>query len=122
MFFKSTADMFDENVSGSRNASSISVFPLSTTPTPSTGITGIVSRSILNIGCGLAAVSGSIPANGLSSPPVDSVTSVMARMLRRDRERPIRSGRPVYWPNAARPTIGALGTWSASEPRNGELE
>ena len=39
----------------------------STTPTPSTGITGVSSRMALKNGWGSAAISGGIPANGESS-------------------------------------------------------
>src|SRR5258708_35179763 len=59
--------MLDGKVWGSRKASSIPAGPVSTTPTPSTGMTGMLSRKALNIGCGFAAISGSIPANGLAS-------------------------------------------------------
>jgi hypothetical protein len=73
------ADMFDEKVSGSRNASSIGVRPVNTTPTPSTAMTGMLSRSALNIGWGLAAISGSIPANGLASDASSGGVLAMGR-------------------------------------------
>ncbi len=66
--------MFDENVAGSRKISSISARRDTTTPMPSTGITGIESRRALKTGCGFAAISGSIAANGLVSGGVVSST------------------------------------------------
>ena len=62
--------MFDEKISGWRSASSISSLRDSTTPAPppgmSTLMTGLSSRSALKMGWGLRAISGSMPANGLS--------------------------------------------------------
>ena len=68
LFFRSTASALDEKISGWRKISSTSTLRVTTTPTPSTGITGMASRNSLNMGWGWAAVSGSIEANGLSSP------------------------------------------------------
>ena len=68
-FFRSTASALEEKTSGCRKTSSASALQVTTTPTPSTAMTGMVSRSILNMGCGLAAVSSSISE---SMPPSDS--------------------------------------------------
>ena len=59
-FFRSTASALEEKTSGWRNTSSTWALQVTTTPTPSTGNTGMLSRSVLNMGWGLAAVSSSI--------------------------------------------------------------
>ena len=75
-FFRSTASALDEKISGCRKTSSTSTFRETTTPMPSTGMTGMASRSSLNMAWGCLAVSASIAANGLSPPSSSDAAGV----------------------------------------------
>src|SRR3984957_16638980 len=77
LFFRSTASMLDEKISGWRRASSISALRERRMPLPegrSIDMTGS-SRISLKTGCGLRAISGSMPESGFSPPPSASVVA-----------------------------------------------
>ena len=78
LFLRSTASMLEEKISGCRRAKSISSLRDRRTPglePMSMDSTGMSSRSILKVGCGLAAMSASMAASGPASPyPPPSVS------------------------------------------------
>ena len=81
LFFRSTASMLEEKISGWRSAWSISSLRDSSTPWPavrSMGMTG-TSRISLKMGCGFAAISGSIADSGFA-PSADVSVSVWVSM------------------------------------------